>query len=44
VIIADACGTGHEDAAKRSLDSLAFTGDSLITNTSEFCRLLRVKR
>ena len=44
VIIADACGTGHEDAAKRSLDSLAFTGDSLITNTSEFCRLLRAKR
>jgi biuret amidohydrolase len=44
VIIADACGTGHEDAAKRSLDSLAFAGDSLITDTSEFCRLLRAKR
>ena len=44
VIIADACGTGHEDAAKRSLDSLAFTGDSLITDTSEFCRLLHAKR
>jgi biuret amidohydrolase len=43
VIIADACGTGHEDAAKRSLDSLAFAGDSLITDTSEFCRLLRAK-
>ena len=25
VIIADACGTGHENAAQRSLDSLAFT-------------------
>ena len=44
VIIADACGSGHEDAAKRSLDSLAFTSDSLITDTSEFCRLLRAKR
>src|SRR6516165_1351225 len=44
VIIADACGTDHENAAKRSLDSLAFTGDSLITDTSEFCRLLRAKR
>jgi nicotinamidase-related amidase len=44
VIIADACGTGDEDAAKRSLDGLAFTGDSLITNTFEFCRLLRTKR
>jgi biuret amidohydrolase len=31
-------------AAKRSLDSLAFAGDSLITDTSEFCRLLRAKR
>ncbi len=40
VIIADACGAGHADAAKRSLDSLAFAGDSLITDTAEFCRLL----
>ena len=44
VIIADACGTGHENAAKRSLDSLAFDSDSLITDTSEFCRLLHAKR
>ncbi|HMA71825.1 MAG TPA: cysteine hydrolase [Xanthobacteraceae bacterium] len=41
VIIADACGTGHADAAKRSLDSLAFAGDSLITDTAAFCRLIR---
>jgi len=44
VIIADACGTDHENAAKRSLDSLAFASDSLITDTSEFCRLLSAKR
>jgi len=25
VIIADACGTGHENAVQRSVDSLAFT-------------------
>jgi len=41
VIIADACGTGHADAAKRSLDSLAFAGDSLIIDTAAFCRLIR---
>jgi biuret amidohydrolase len=43
VIIADACGAGHPDTAKRSLDSLAFAGDSLFTDTAEFCRLLGAK-
>src|SRR5215469_17426117 len=40
VIIADACGTGHADAAKRSLDSLAFAGDSLITDVATFRHLI----
>jgi nicotinamidase-related amidase len=40
VIIADACGAGHADAAQRSLASLTFAGDALITNTAEFCRVL----
>ena len=40
VIIADACGAGQADAAKRSLESLTFTGDSLITDAAEFCRLI----
>lgn len=40
VIIADACGAGNEAAAKRSLESLAFAGDALITDVAEFCRLL----
>ncbi|MGH7647932.1 MAG: cysteine hydrolase [Gemmatimonadaceae bacterium] len=40
VIIADACGAGHLDAAQRSLASLTFAGDALITNTAEFCRVL----
>jgi len=40
VIIADACGAGHADAAKRSLESLAFAGDSLFTDTAEFCRVV----
>jgi biuret amidohydrolase len=39
IIIADACGWGDQDAAKRSLDSLAFAGDALITDALTFCRL-----
>lgn len=40
VIVADACGAGHEDAARRSLDALAFAGDAIITDTEAFCRAL----
>ena len=40
VIIADACGAGQADAAKRSLESLAFAGDALITDAAAFCRLI----
>jgi biuret amidohydrolase len=32
VLIEDACGFGHADAAARSIASLAFSGDALITN------------
>ena len=44
VIIADACGAGHADAAKRSLESLAFAGDTLITDTAAFCHLLTANK
>jgi nicotinamidase-related amidase len=44
VIIADACGAGHADAAKRSLESLAFAGDALITDTAAFCHLLTANK
>ena len=40
VVITDACGAGHQDAAKRSLDSLAFAGDAWFTDTATFCRLI----
>jgi nicotinamidase-related amidase len=39
VIIADACGAGHKEAAERSIESLRFAGDALITSTAEFCRM-----
>ncbi|HEX6809323.1 MAG TPA: cysteine hydrolase [Gemmatimonadaceae bacterium] len=40
VIIADACGAGHKEAAQRSLESLTFAGDAMITSTGEFCRIV----
>ena len=40
ILITDACGAGHQDAAKRSLDSLAFAGDAWFTDTATFCRLI----
>src|SRR5712664_2519189 len=32
VLVTDACGAGNEDAATRSIDSLKFAGDALITD------------
>jgi biuret amidohydrolase len=40
VVVTDACGAGHQDAAERSLASLRFTGDALLTRSSELCALL----
>jgi biuret amidohydrolase len=41
VIIADACGAGHEEAGQRSLESLKFAGDAIITDTATFCGALK---
>jgi nicotinamidase-related amidase len=41
VIISDACGAGNPDAAQRSLDSLAFAGDALITDVASFLDVIR---
>ena len=37
VVVKDACGFGHSDAAARSLASLEFAGDALLTNADMFC-------
>ena len=37
VIVKDACGFGHRDAAARSIASLEFAGDSLLTNVETIC-------
>lgn len=41
VIVTDACGTGHEQAAQRSLESLDYAGDAVLTNTETICGVFR---
>jgi nicotinamidase-related amidase len=41
VLVTDACGAGNEEAAKRSIESLKFTGDAMFTNTETICAVFR---
>ena len=41
VIVEDACGSGHADAAQRSIESLKFAGDAVFTNVEAFCQALK---
>jgi nicotinamidase-related amidase len=40
VLIQDACGAGHHDAAQRSLQALAFAGDTILADSAAFRSLL----
>jgi nicotinamidase-related amidase len=40
VVVKDACGFGHRDAAERSIASLEFAGDALFTNVEIICAQL----
>jgi nicotinamidase-related amidase len=40
VVVRDACGAGDEAAGRRALESLAFAGDAILTDTDEVCSLL----
>jgi nicotinamidase-related amidase len=40
IIVADACGSGHQAAGERSLESLKFTGDAIVTDVASVQRLL----
>jgi biuret amidohydrolase len=40
VVVTDACGAGDPSAAKRSLDSLAFAGDAILTDIATLTGLL----
>ncbi len=37
VVVKDACGFGHRDAAERSIASLEFAGDALLTTVDAIC-------
>jgi nicotinamidase-related amidase len=37
ILVRDACGHGNAEAAERSLQSLAFAGDTIITETTHVC-------
>ena len=41
VIVTDACGAGNEEAAQRSIESLKFAGDALITDTETICTVFQ---
>src|SRR5260370_33995714 len=41
VLITDACGAGHQDAAARSIASLEFAGDAVVTNVEAICAQFR---
>jgi hypothetical protein len=36
-VVKDACGFGHRDAAERSIASLEFAGDALLTDVEAIC-------
>jgi nicotinamidase-related amidase len=40
VVITDACGAGHADAAPRSCEALHFAGDAIMTDNETFCAAL----
>lgn len=43
VIVRDACGAGDDAAGRRALESLAFAGDAVLTDTDEVCSLLAAR-
>jgi nicotinamidase-related amidase len=40
IVVHDACGSGHADAAARAMATLKFVGDALFTDVDEFARVL----
>jgi nicotinamidase-related amidase len=40
VVLADACGAGHQEAAERSIANLRFIGETVISDVDTFCKLI----
>jgi nicotinamidase-related amidase len=43
ILVTDACGAGHAEAAERSLESLKFAGDAVFTDAANISALLSRK-
>ena len=43
VLVTDACGSGNDEAAKRSIESLKFAGDTVLSDTETVCGVLRMR-
>lgn len=41
IIVTDACGAGHPEAAERSIESLKFAGDAVMTDVRTLAELMR---
>ena len=37
IVVRDACGFGHEEAAQRSIAGLEFAGDTIVTDVASLC-------
>jgi nicotinamidase-related amidase len=44
IVVTDACGGGHAEAAARAVASLRFAGDALFTTVAELCGVLHDRR
>jgi nicotinamidase-related amidase len=44
VIVEDACGSGHAEAARRSVEALKFAGDAVFADSEAFIRAIQHKR
>jgi len=40
IILSDACGSGHAEAGRRSLDTMRFVGEAMITDVDSFAAAL----
>jgi nicotinamidase-related amidase len=40
IILSDACGSGHAEAGARSLETMRFVGETMITEVAHFATLL----
>lgn len=40
IVLNDACGSGHAEAGKRSLDTMRFIGETMITDVHSFAAML----